>query len=99
VLDFNARRYCLLMGAVGEASAERPVRKPAASNKPDSVRFVHLREIAERSALSAKELMRLVRDGMLDPPRRIHYRALAWRSDYIESWLESRNLLLPLRTR
>lgn len=97
VLDFNARRYCLLMGAPGEAAAERPVRKPAASNKPDSVRFVHLHELAERSGLSAKEIMRLVKDGLLEPPRRLHYRAFAWTSDYVTTWLARRKHLLPKR--
>lgn len=94
MLDFNTRRFCLLMGATEEV----PACEPAASSESDDLRLVHVGELMKRSALSAKELMRLVREGALEPPRRLHYRAFAWRSDYVTTWLERRKHLLPRRS-
>lgn len=95
MLDFNARRYCLLSGASFEASAPE-ARAPTenTSARPRLRRYVYLRELAERTSLSQKQIWHLVNAGKLDPPIRLHYRAFAWPCDYISTWLQARGLLL-----
>lgn len=95
MLDFNGRRFCLLMGEALEESAPE-TRAPSRTipESDESHRLVHLSELMERSRLSAKELKRLVKEGQLEPPRRLHYRGFVWRSDYISAWLEVRRHLL-----
>lgn len=95
MLDFNARRYCLLLGDAADTSA--PVtRAPTFATSPETRlrRLVHLSELAERTSLSKKQIWHLVRIGKLDAPIRLNYRAFAWSSHYVSDWLKQRGHLL-----
>lgn len=95
MLDFNARRYLLSMGAkVEPATPEFTTSNRAPDRHVEPLRLVYPDELQERTGLTSARLRRLIDSGDLLPPRRIHYRGRAWLSDYLTSWMEERKHLL-----
>ncbi len=52
--------------------------------------FLRIRAVSERIGLSRSTIYRLVEANRFPQPSQIGDRAIAWRSDEIESWMASR---------
>lgn len=49
-----------------------------------------LPDVLRRTALSRSQLYFMVQDGAFPRPRKIGKRAVGWRSDEIDDWIQSR---------
>jgi len=52
--------------------------------------LLRLPHVLERTGLGRSTLYRLLAEGLFPPPVRIGRRAVAWRADDIQDWIESR---------
>jgi prophage regulatory protein len=56
------------------------------------VTMLRLPAVLSRSGVRRATLYKLVREGSFPAPVRIAARAVAWRSDQVDDWIESRPL-------
>jgi prophage regulatory protein len=62
------------------------------SNGQEGIRFLRERQVAELTGLSKTTRWRLENEGNFPKRRRLSENTIAWRSDEINEWLNSRQL-------
>lgn len=56
----------------------------------DEIKLYRLRELSARIGLARSAIYQAVKDGRFPQPIRVGARAVAWRHQDVESWLQSR---------
>jgi prophage regulatory protein len=56
----------------------------------DEIKLYRLRELSARIGLARSAIYQAIKDGRFPKPVRIGARAVAWRHQDVESWLQSR---------
>lgn len=56
----------------------------------DEIKLYRLRELSARIGLARSAIYQAVKDGRFPKPIRVGARAVAWRHQDVESWLQSR---------
>jgi prophage regulatory protein len=59
-------------------------------NEPDPIKLYRLRDLSARIGLARSAIYKAIQEGRFPKPVRIGARAVAWRHQDIEAWLQSR---------